>query len=112
MKYKTYLNPFEWELVAETFDFDKYDAGEYDDIPRCVYREAWEGNIPLFLHDVGYLDIEYIVKKLENLVTLEPIFSIFEKENLTFREMMFEIWERRKEIVILLPDEKNPYEDT
>jgi len=112
MKYKIWLTTREWELVAEIFDFDKFYNGEYDDMPRYVTREAWQGNIPLFLHDIDMFDVKYILEKIENLVTPEPIFSIFEKQNLTFREMIQEIWTRRKEIVRNPAGEENPYDDT
>jgi hypothetical protein len=114
MKYKIWLNTREWELTAEAFDFDKYLAGEYDNIPddrQYLDREAWQGNVPLFLHYVGFFDHEYLIEKFEHRVTPEPIFSIFEMENLTFRQMIQEIWKRRKEIVKVTEGDGNPYED-
>jgi len=33
-----------------------------------------------------------------------------EKENLTFAEMIKEIWNRRNEIVKITPGDENPYE--
>jgi|UniRef100_A0A7V3RH74 hypothetical protein len=111
MKYKVNLTSSEWEIIAEDFDFDKFYEGCYDDNQRLdLTREAWLGNRPLYLHAIDTFSLDEIIKKAEGIVTSEPIFSIFGKENLTFAEMLQEIWNRRKEIVKITPGDENPYE--
>jgi hypothetical protein len=117
MKYEISLNSREWEIVAENFDFNKFYAGLYDHKHRLgLYREAWSatshgGYIPLYLHDVGILSPENLIKQAQNVVTAGSIFAIFDKENLTFAQMIQEIWKRRKEIVKITPGDDNPYAD-
>ena len=112
MKYEISLNSREWEIVAEIFDYNKFSAGLYDHKHRLgLYREAWQDNIPLYLHDVGIFSPEYLIEQAQNIVTPDPIFAIFDKENLIFAEMIREIWERRKEIVKITPGDDNLYED-
>ncbi|MEO0092880.1 MAG: hypothetical protein ABIK67_01290 [candidate division WOR-3 bacterium] len=111
MKYTISLNSREWELVADEFDYQKFHLRQYDQAKRLrLYREAWQGNIPLYLHDVGVLVPDYLIELAQGVVTTEPIFSIFDKENLTFAEMIQEIWKRRKEIVKVTEGDPNPYE--
>jgi hypothetical protein len=112
MKYEIFLNSREYELIAENFDFDKYYQGLYDDETKfSLDREAWQGNIPLYLHDVGIFEPEYLTKQSQDIVTPDPVFAIFDEENLTFAEMIQEIWKRRKEIVKITPGNDNPYEN-
>jgi hypothetical protein len=111
MKYEVCINPVEWEIIAEAFDFDKYHRGKYKHENKLgLTREAWDGDIPLYLHDVGFLAPEYYIKISKGVVTPEPIFSIFDKENITFEEMLKEIWRRRTKIVKLFDGEENPYD--
>jgi hypothetical protein len=111
MKYQIYINYREWEIIAETFEFERYYNKEYEHRKNiAVARQAWEGNIPLYLHDVGTFDPEYLLETLENLVTPESIFCIFEKENLPFKEMIQEIWKRRDDIIKPTEGDDNPYE--
>ena len=74
-----------------------------------TYREAWQGNIPLYLHDVGIFVPDYLSKKAQGIVTPDSIFAIFDKEKLTFAEMLQEIWKRRIEIVKVTEGDDNPY---
>ena len=105
------FNTREWEIMTEEFGFDAYYEGRYDDtIQLNLAREAWQENIPLYLHDITPFFPDEIIKKAEGIVTSEPIFAIFDKENLTFAEMLQEIWNRRKEIVKITPGDENPYE--
>jgi hypothetical protein len=115
MEYEIYLNSREFEIVAKDFNFEKYYCGFYNAEARLgLTREAWVASgrfwIPLYLHDVGMLEPDYLIEQAKNIVTPEPMFSIFDKENLTFAEMVNEIWLRRKEIVRVTPGDDNPYE--
>jgi hypothetical protein len=111
MKYSVSLNSREFEIKTENFSFDKYYQGLYDSETKLsLTREAWQGNLPVYLHDVGILAPDYLIEKAKGIVTPEPIFSIFDKENLTFGEMLQEIWKRRKEIVKVTEGDDNPYE--
>ena len=111
MKYTVSLNSREFEIAADDLVFDKYYQGLYDSKTKLgLTREAWQGNMPLYLHDVGVLVPDYLTEKAKGVVTPEPIFSIFENENLTFAEMLQEIWKRRKEIVKVTKGDDNPYE--
>ena len=111
MKYSVSLNFREFEIKTENFSFDKYYQGLYDSKTKLgLTREAWLENIPLYLHDIGKLSPDYLIEKAQGIVTPEPVFSIFDKENLTFTEMLQEIWKRRKEIVRVTKGDDNPYE--
>jgi len=46
----------------------------------------------------------------DGIVVSAPIFAIFDKKDLTFAQMLQEIWNRRKEIVKIVPGDENPYE--
>lgn len=110
MKYKVSLNSREWEIIADDFDFKKYYAKGYDGIRLgFLTREAWQGNVPLYLHDVGIFSPLYLAEQARPVVTAEPVFSIFDKENLTFSDMVWEIWNRRQEIVKINKGDDNPY---
>ncbi len=111
MKYQIFICTHEWELIAENFNFEKFFAGEYDHERKLgLIREAWDGDIPLYLHDVSILSPDYIIEVAKGIVTEEPVFSIFDKENITFEEMVDEIWARRREIVQVTDGDENPYE--
>lgn len=111
MNYEVVLNSREFEIVAEDFDIEKFNHGLYDNGHRLgLTREAWKGNVPLYLHDVGFFDVIYLTKKSEGVVTPDPVFSIFDKKDLTFTEMIQEIWDRHKKIVKVTPGDENPYE--
>lgn len=110
MKYKVNFTSREWEIISEEFSFDDYYAGKYDDIERLnLTSEAWRGDIPLYLHDIYPFSLD-ILKFIEGVVTPQAIFSIFDKENLTFAEMLQEIWNHRKEITRIVPGDPDPYE--
>lgn len=112
MRYKTYICTHEWKIIAETFEFKKLNRSVYDQKRRSnLCKEAWNGNIPLYLHDVGILSPEYLIKISKDVVTSELIFTIFDKQNITFEEMIKEIWERRKDIIKIIArdEEENPY---
>lgn len=100
MRYKVNLNSREYEIIAEGFSFDKYYQGIYDSKTKLgLTREAWQDNIPLYLHDVGEFNAEYLIKKSQTIVTTEPIFSVFDLKNLTFVEMIKEIGKRSSELL-------------
>ncbi len=109
------FNSREWEIIAEDFNFDSYYHKQYDaSLKFGLDREAWQGNVPLYLHGVNDINPflpDKIIRKAENVVTPDPIFSVFDKENLTFAQMIQEIWKRRKEIVQITPGDDNPYEN-
>ena len=110
MRYEVSLNSREWEIIAKDFDYQKFHQKFYDITNRLgTYQEAWQGNIPLYLHDVGIFAPDYLSEKAKDIVTPDPVFSIFDKENLTFAEMLKEIWQRRKEIVKITTGDDNPY---
>ncbi|MEO0107162.1 MAG: hypothetical protein ABIL70_04205 [candidate division WOR-3 bacterium] len=111
MKYKVNFTSREWEIIGEGFNFDDYYAGKYDDTERLYFsREAWQGDIPIFLSDTYAFSPDEILVRANGIVTPQSVFSIFGKENLTFAEMLQEIWTRRKEIVKVVPGDNNPYE--
>lgn len=111
VKFQICIDYREWAIIAETFEFDKYYEKQYDHKKNvAITRQAGQGNIPLYLHDVGVFDPEYLLETLENLVTSDSISSIFDKENLTFREMIQEIWKRRDDIIKPTEGDINPYE--
>ena len=112
MKYKIILTSREWELIAEDFDFEKFNHGIYDQENRLgMYREAWQRDIPLYLHDVGIFEPEYLITAASKAkVNTDPVFDIFNKKLLTFAEMIQEIWDRRKKITKTVPGDDNPYE--
>ncbi|MEO0092887.1 MAG: hypothetical protein ABIK67_01325 [candidate division WOR-3 bacterium] len=110
-KYEVYLSSREYEIIAEDFDFEKYYHGFYDSRMKLdLDREAWVGSTPLYLHYIGTFEPNYLIEKAKGIVTTKPIFAIFDKENLTFAEMIQEIWKRRKEIVKVTEGDDNPYE--
>jgi len=117
MKYEIWLNSREYEIVHEAFDVDKYYAHDYDTVQRLeMFREAWQtmpdvGVVPLYLHYVGIFEPEPIIERAEGVVTTARVFAIFDKKDLTFAEMLQEIWKRRKEIVKVSEGDGNPYED-
>jgi len=113
MKYEVYINYRDWEIIAETFEFEKYYRREYEHPLKNVSlftREAWKGNIPLYLHDVDTFCPQYILETVKDYITPEPIFDIFDKKNLTFKEMIQEIWKRRDEIIKPTEGDDNPFE--
>jgi hypothetical protein len=111
MKYQVNFNTSEWEIIGENFDFNLYYEGRYDDQPRLLLaREAWQGDIPLYLHDYTPFAPSQIIENASGIVSPEPVFSIFDKENLTFAEMLQEIYNRRQEIVQKVPGDQNPYD--
>jgi hypothetical protein len=113
MKYETYICTHEWEIISENFEFEKFHNKQYDQEKKLgLTREAWDKDIPLYLHDIDTFSPDYIVGVSEGIVTTESIFSILGKDNLTFKEMLNEIWKRRKEIVKITAgdEEDNPYD--
>ncbi|MEO0093380.1 MAG: hypothetical protein ABIK93_02980 [candidate division WOR-3 bacterium] len=111
MHYQVNFNTSEWEIIAETFNFDKYYQGEYDSIEKLrLTREAWQGNLPLYLHDIQMFKPEVLIERAKGIVTTDPVFAVFDKTNLTFAEMIWEIWARRKEIIKISPGDYNYYE--
>jgi hypothetical protein len=117
MKYEIWLNSREYEIAHAAFDAQAYDAGAYDETPRIgMDREAWMsmpdiGLVPLYLHYVGVFEPEPIIERAQGVVTTASVFAIFDKKDLTFAEMLQEIWKRRKEIVKVTEGDGNPYED-
>jgi hypothetical protein len=110
VKYEFRANYRDWELIAETFEFEKLNKGEYDQDRRfSLLREAWDGDIPLYLNDYSNFTAVYLKEISIGIVTEEPIFSIFDKENLTFSEMLDAIQERIPEIVKETEGDENPY---
>ena len=110
MKYDVVLNSREWEIVAEDFESERFYAGGYDSRPRLsLTREAWKGDIPLYLHDVGVFFPDYLIEQARKVVTPEPVFAVLDVTNLTFAQMIHEIWNRRAEIVRVTPGDDNPY---
>jgi hypothetical protein len=114
MKYQIFICTHEWEIIAENFDFEKFFNDfeeEYDHTRKLgLTREAWNGDIPLYLHDIGTLSPDYLIEIAKGIVTEDAVFSIFDKENITFEEMVNEIWTRRREIVQVTDGDENPYE--
>lgn len=111
MKYKIYINYRDWEIIAETFEFEKLNKGIYAQKRRLGFlREAWDGDIPIYLNNDDIFIADYLKEISKNVVTPEPIFCIFDKENLTFKEMIQEIWKRRDEIITPVKADDNPYE--
>jgi hypothetical protein len=110
MQYTVVLTSREFEIIAEDFNFDQYHHNFYDSETRlALTREAWKGNVPLYFHDVGVFNPDYLKEKSSGFVTSDPIFAIFDKENITFAEMLDEIWKRRKKLVKTNPGDENPY---
>lgn len=110
MKYKVILTSREIEIIGKDFDFDKFYHNLYDNETRLhLTREAWSGNIPLYLHQVGGFDKDYLIEKARGIITDEPVFSIFDKDGLTFEQMINAIHDRRKKIITIIPGDANPY---
>lgn len=111
MKYDIYINYRDWELIAESFDPDKLNKDVYDQDRRLSFlMEVWEGDMPLYLNDHSSFNADYLKEISIGIVTPDPVFSIFDKENLTFEQMLDEIQERIPEIVTVTPGDENPYE--
>jgi len=110
MKYVVHLTTREFEITAQEFDFDRFYGRGYDQERKLgLTREAWQRDVPLYLHDIGVLDADYLATRAENIVTREPVFAIFDKEDLTFTEMLREIQTRAKKIVKKTPGDEDPY---
>jgi len=110
MKYNVVLTSREFEIIAEDFNFDQYHHNLYDSETRlALTREAWKGNVPFYLHDVGVFNPDYLKAISRGFVTSDPVFAIFDKENLTFAEMLDEIWKHAKKLVKVNPGDENPY---
>jgi len=111
MKYEVYINYREWEIIAETFDIKKYNTDIYNYKNRlgCMI-ECWQDNIPIYLNNDDIFIADYLKEKSVGIVTPEPIFSIFDKENLTFKQMLDAIQEKIPGIVKPTCGDDNPYE--
>jgi hypothetical protein len=111
MRYEFRANYRDWELISETFDIDKYNTPFYDYKNKlgCMI-ECWQGNIPIYLNNDDIFISDYIKEISIGVVTPEPIFSIFDKENITFEEMLDAIQERIPGIVKPTEGDDNPYE--
>jgi hypothetical protein len=110
VKYTICLNTREFEIIAQGFDFDLFYNRGYDQERMLgLTREAWLGNVPLYLHDVGVFDADYLSQRAANVVTCKPIFDIFDKKNLTFIEMLQEIQACVQKIAKQTPGDDNPY---
>jgi hypothetical protein len=90
MTYRINVTDFEWEIIAEGFNFDTYyRTGEFDATTKFpVDREAWQGTLPVYLHGIGDLPYDYLIQRGQAIVTAEPIFAIFSKTDLTFQQMI------------------------
>ena len=111
MKYKININYRDWELIAESFEPENWNKGIYDQKRKLGFlMEAWDGNIPLYLNNDDVFIADYLKEISIGIVNPDPIFSIFDKENLTFEQMLDEIQERIPEIVAVTPGDENPYE--
>ena len=105
------MNYRDWELIAESFEFGKLNKGIYDQKRKLGFtREAWDGDVPLYLNDYSSFNPDYLIEISKGIVTSEPIFDIFDKEDLTFEEMLEEIGEKISETVVVTPRDENPYE--
>ena len=111
MKYEFRANYRDWELIAETFDVEKYntDVYQYKNKLGCMI-ECWQGNIPLYLNNDDIFEADYMKEKAIGVVTTDPVFSIFDKENITFEEMLDAIQEKIPGIVTPTTEDDNPYE--
>lgn len=111
MKYEVYINYRDWEIIAEIFEFEKLNRGIYDQKKRLGFtRESWDGVIPIYLNDYSTFNSDYLKEISKNVVTPEPIFSIFDRENLNFSEMLDAIQEKIPGIVKPTPGDDNPFE--
>jgi hypothetical protein len=100
MKYDAYIKGKEWFIVAELFDFSKYDRGVYDSNKRLqLEREAWKGDVPLMLQGRCPLVSDNILEDCAELVSSEANFSIFDREGITFPELVKEVEEKVYSIV-------------
>jgi hypothetical protein len=110
VKYEFRANYRDWELIAETFDIEKYRTDTYDYGNRLGCEiECWQDDIPIYLDCYDMFVSEYLKEISIGVVTEEPIFSIFDKENLTFSEMLDAIQERIPGIVKETEGDENPY---
>jgi len=111
MRYEFRANYRDWELISEDFEFEKLNKGGYDQDRRLSFmREAWDDNIPLYLNDYSTFNPDYLKEISKDIVTSEPIFSIFDKENLTFEQMVDAIQEKIPAIVQATGGDDNPYD--
>ena len=113
MRYKININYRDWELISEKFEPKNWNKGIYDQKRKLGFlMEAWENNIPLYLNNDENFVADYIKELSKDIVTPEPIFSIFDKENLTFEEMLDAIQKRIPDIVKPTEGDDNPYESS
>ena len=111
MRYEFRANYRDWELISENFEFEKLNRGDYNQDRKLSFtREAWDNNVPLYLNDYSVFNTDYIKEKAIGVVTSDPVFSIFDKENITFEEMLDAIQEKIPEIVKATVGDDNPYE--
>ncbi len=111
MRYEFRANYRDWELIAETFEFEKLNKGVYDQKRKLGFlREAWNNNVPLYLNDYSVFNADYLKEISIGIVTTDPVFSIFDKENITFEEMLDAIQEKIPGIVKATGGDDNPYE--
>jgi hypothetical protein len=100
MNYDAYIKGNEWFIVAESFDFRKYNRGAYDSKKRLhLEQEAWKGDIPLMLQGRCPFVSDLFLEVSEELVSSEENFSIFDREGITFLELVKEVEERAYSIV-------------
>lgn len=111
MKYKININYRDWELIAESFEPEKWNKEIYDQKKKLGFlMEAWDENVPLYLNDDFVFNADYIKEISIGIVTTDPVFSIFDKENITFEEMLDAIQEKIPGIVKVTTGDENPYE--
>jgi hypothetical protein len=89
MRYDAYIKGKEWFIVAASFDFKKYNRGVYDSNKRLqLEQEAWKGNVPLMLQGRCPFVSDFLLD-----------FSIFDREGITFLELVREVEEKAYSIV-------------
>jgi hypothetical protein len=100
MRYDAYMKGKEWFIVAASFDFKKYNRGVYDSNKRLqLEQEAWKGNVPLMLQGRCPFVSDFLLEVSEELVSSESNFSIFDREGITFLELVREVEEKAYSIV-------------
>jgi len=115
MKFTVNITSREFEIVGDEFDTARYFAGGYDDSTHLGFdREAYTsipdaGVVPVYMHDTGIFSAEAIAAQAQGFITGEPVFSIFNKKELTFAQMLAEIEERISELVTVIKGDDNPY---